>query len=321
MTVALSSLGLPTTSRGTASYRAPELITHNANFTNKVDIWALGCILLELCESKRAFKSDWNVYEYAVAKKPPQVFVPGWPRVLQLHLSENVQELLNLDWRQRPMASEALVIFFSYRRLLNSATVDIIIGNLEQFPSYSEWKNLALTMPIEIDLHKWIAEASKICEYQYIKLLNELLNGRSMSSSSQRPVPNFIDHESHERKVDGEHTTNKSRNDRAVIKAENDLLYSGPSHSRILNRDKKYQPRSKIHIHAALVAVGLVAMSVGSSSHPPTEAKVFRSFEYGSYNMRRAWSLPIFKKSGASDSLSVAKRNEPIRRATESFKC
>jgi serine/threonine protein kinase len=46
-TAEATSVHAPTTVmvRGTTSYRAPELLEQPGNFTNKVDIWAMGCIL------------------------------------------------------------------------------------------------------------------------------------------------------------------------------------------------------------------------------------------------------------------------------------
>lgn len=46
-------------SQGTSSYRAPELLDDEPTFTNKVDIWALGCILYELAKGRVAFREDW----------------------------------------------------------------------------------------------------------------------------------------------------------------------------------------------------------------------------------------------------------------------
>jgi NIMA (never in mitosis gene a)-related kinase len=42
-------------SRGTPCYRAPELLDEQARFTEKVDIWALGCILYEVATGDKAF--------------------------------------------------------------------------------------------------------------------------------------------------------------------------------------------------------------------------------------------------------------------------
>ena len=40
----------------------------NAKFTNKADIFALGCILYEVATGKRLFSSDWAVREYFLRK-------------------------------------------------------------------------------------------------------------------------------------------------------------------------------------------------------------------------------------------------------------
>jgi len=45
-------------SRGTACYRAPEILQEPAKYNNKADIWAFGCIVYELATKKKAFDSD-----------------------------------------------------------------------------------------------------------------------------------------------------------------------------------------------------------------------------------------------------------------------
>jgi serine/threonine protein kinase len=55
-------------SRGTACYRAPELIREDPKFNNKVDIWALGCILYELSTGCKLFSGDFAVIECSSAR-------------------------------------------------------------------------------------------------------------------------------------------------------------------------------------------------------------------------------------------------------------
>jgi serine/threonine protein kinase len=90
---------------GSVGYRAPEIIPGKALLTNKVDIWALGCILFEVAKGNKAFGSDGAVREYAVSRTPLKSFLP---------INENEKELcgflermLNVDASQRPTA-EAL---------------------------------------------------------------------------------------------------------------------------------------------------------------------------------------------------------------------
>jgi serine/threonine protein kinase len=45
-------------------YRAPELMDYEGTYTNKVDIWALGCILYEMANGRKPFGNDSNLHEY-----------------------------------------------------------------------------------------------------------------------------------------------------------------------------------------------------------------------------------------------------------------
>jgi hypothetical protein len=49
-------------SRCTACYAAPEVL--KGKFNKKTDIWALGCILYELCTGVKAFETDWSIAIY-----------------------------------------------------------------------------------------------------------------------------------------------------------------------------------------------------------------------------------------------------------------
>ena len=119
MAEATSKHAVPTLGgRGTASYRAPELLNESPVYTRKVDIWALGCILFELSTTKKAFRGDWHVREYAVAKQTLQFdpIIPlakGWP----FPTYECIHDLLQLDWSQRPKASFILHRVRSYQKL------------------------------------------------------------------------------------------------------------------------------------------------------------------------------------------------------------
>jgi serine/threonine protein kinase len=57
-------------SRGTSSYRAPELILEaQAQYTNKVDMWGVGCILYELVFRRKAFGHDFEILQHAKSAK------------------------------------------------------------------------------------------------------------------------------------------------------------------------------------------------------------------------------------------------------------
>ena len=55
---------------GTPSYRAPELIRGvDFVYTNKVDLWALGCIFYELLFGRKTFAGDFAVREYSASSE------------------------------------------------------------------------------------------------------------------------------------------------------------------------------------------------------------------------------------------------------------
>jgi serine/threonine protein kinase len=100
-------------SRGTTGYRAPELVRENATFNNKVDIWAFGCILFEMCTGHKAFSSDITVYEYSIAETELTMFKCGPfgpPEQGIAKLGQRIENwtmsLLALNPADRPSAQE-----------------------------------------------------------------------------------------------------------------------------------------------------------------------------------------------------------------------
>src|SRR5271154_3681805 len=70
-------------SHGTSCYRAPELLRQPAKYTNRSDLWALGCIIYELSADRTAFDGDWAVHKYDQSKdtimyNPYQWVNEGW---------------------------------------------------------------------------------------------------------------------------------------------------------------------------------------------------------------------------------------------------
>lgn len=52
---------------GTPYYLAPELC-EGKPYDTKSDIWALGCLLYEMCSHRRAFDSEVCIYHYYIGK-------------------------------------------------------------------------------------------------------------------------------------------------------------------------------------------------------------------------------------------------------------
>jgi serine/threonine protein kinase len=55
---------------GTPGYRAPELINHEERkeYSEKLDVWAMGCIFYEVLFRERAFRDDYEAKELGQSK-------------------------------------------------------------------------------------------------------------------------------------------------------------------------------------------------------------------------------------------------------------
>jgi len=110
-------------SRGTASYRAPELLKAEPKFTNKVDIWALGCLIFELVTGTKAFKSDQETVAYL---NNTSIFVPEKSDANAVHLKKpaGIEELLTKCLSIRPEARpRAIEVFHEVERLRNEVNL------------------------------------------------------------------------------------------------------------------------------------------------------------------------------------------------------
>ena len=102
-------------SRGTQSYRAPELLAEPSIYTRKVDIWALGCIFYEIVTGQKMFKSDLHVNEYRISRTV--LVIPDLD--FHYHDSEQfflqtIRDTLSIDWRKRPNAKTLIQTFLDF---------------------------------------------------------------------------------------------------------------------------------------------------------------------------------------------------------------
>jgi serine/threonine protein kinase len=92
-------------SRGTASYRAPELLSEHPTFTKIVDIWAVGYVLYEIIMARAAFAGDWDVHSFAGREVGLTVSHPSLPQGVAPDLSAVINGLLQRDPQNRPTAT------------------------------------------------------------------------------------------------------------------------------------------------------------------------------------------------------------------------
>lgn len=94
--------------RGTPGYRAPELVVSDGKptYTNKVDIWSMGCILYELATGTRAFNNDWVVVEHRYEGKSKAVIINDtFDANSKNIITEIIVEMLQIQPSARPSTS------------------------------------------------------------------------------------------------------------------------------------------------------------------------------------------------------------------------
>jgi serine/threonine protein kinase len=98
-------------SRGTASYRAPELLSDVPFYTNKSDIWAVGCILYELVTAEKAFVDDWAVKQHIEYQK--RVALPETEHVtIKDEIEWAINATFESDCAKRPSIRELQNLYF-----------------------------------------------------------------------------------------------------------------------------------------------------------------------------------------------------------------
>ena len=149
-------------SRGTASYRAPELLSEHPTYTNKVDIWALGCILYELVTEKIAFKSDLEICEYS-AKDIKDILSTPYSDEFVTQTTALLWELLCKDYEKRPDISQITSKLVFYQETLSKDEPQ----NCEDPYALSEtdpeeivfWKECIGKTPENLGFHRHLADA------------------------------------------------------------------------------------------------------------------------------------------------------------------
>jgi serine/threonine protein kinase len=116
---------------GTGGYRSPEQITLS-HFNDKVDIWAMGCILNELVTGKALFANDYAIAgpsgyaeKAASAVEAADVIQP-----LSAQLSTCVSAFKN--WKEKTQIKQSLLQMFAVSPEDRPAASDIIQDALQR---------------------------------------------------------------------------------------------------------------------------------------------------------------------------------------------
>jgi serine/threonine protein kinase len=108
---------------GTPYYMSPEIFK-NKPYNHKSDVWALGCILYELCTSKHAFDAkSLN----GLASKIMRGTYQAIPRCYSTHTRKLVTSMLSKSPHQRPDLSAILQMPFIKKRVANFMS-DVIMS-------------------------------------------------------------------------------------------------------------------------------------------------------------------------------------------------
>jgi serine/threonine protein kinase len=106
---------------GTEGYRAPELLRDDPGYNNKVDIFAIGYILYELISGKRAFNTDFDVWDLDLEKSlPVDVSLPD---ISKDTISNMVRQTLCKDSAARPSAKDISKIIDKFLGYSSSGSI------------------------------------------------------------------------------------------------------------------------------------------------------------------------------------------------------
>ncbi|CAE7334964.1 unnamed protein product [Symbiodinium natans] len=104
---------------GSPRYMAPELFDGRSKLTEKLDIWALGCLVVEALTSRNPHEECTNVQQVAtkllVRMEPP--FQDGWALGLNTEVTHLTRSCFTWDTSCRPSAAAILEVFSNIESL------------------------------------------------------------------------------------------------------------------------------------------------------------------------------------------------------------
>ena len=138
-------------SRGTFGYRAPEILGEHPRFSKKLDIWALGCILIELSKGSPAFLSDFATADHYRGSESPPIYQLSAPGFWNDHLVNFTSECLLKRPDLRPHSRSVCRMLHAYS-LLSQPTLSIGRGFADSYLSYDRWKSIVDTSTYAVEV-------------------------------------------------------------------------------------------------------------------------------------------------------------------------
>ena len=129
------------TQAGTLIYMAPEIINER-KYNNKVDIWALGCIIYELCTLNYCF--EFNSIKQFIEEINESSEKKIDENIYGSEMQTLIDSLLNKEYKKRPSADQILMEIQKY--LIKTIDIVEIIENSEVYENYLIEKNIEKCM-------------------------------------------------------------------------------------------------------------------------------------------------------------------------------
>jgi len=131
--------------RGTQGYRSPELLNYDRpQYTNRSDIWALGCLLHELATGYQVFQHD-----HATTVHYNQDPLPDLPLRLsyndqfwQLQIWICLHQFLSKESHERPSANVTSRRLAAFCILLEMRDIEVLTSSYTSWLPYWEWENM-----------------------------------------------------------------------------------------------------------------------------------------------------------------------------------
>jgi ankyrin repeat protein len=123
-----------------------------ALYTNKVDIWAMGCILYELATGNRPFKSDWAVTSFVHSAKNIEVSLDNTFNVDSIKIiTQHIVDMLQATPAARPSASVLSAGFDRHLQLAQESVQLSAVSNSVSTPAITEEIEQTSAKPLKPD--------------------------------------------------------------------------------------------------------------------------------------------------------------------------